>query len=229
MEPAQHRQPAIAIAKTSGPGRPKDLEKRAAILEAAKRLFPQSSFEGTSMDAIAAEAGVSKLTVYSHFKDKETLFFAAIRARCEEQMPATLFDIDQDAPVRRQLEAIGRAFFSLITAPEAVALNRLLNSGSCAGSEKLSQLFWEAGPQRVQDGMQTFLRHEVDAGQLEIKDIPRAASQFFALLKGDRHAQLLCGRCPSMSTERDDDLHVRATVEFFLRAYAPGSERVVVL
>jgi TetR/AcrR family transcriptional repressor of mexJK operon len=73
--------------------------------------------------------------------------------------------------------------------------------------------------------MQQFLRHEVDAGQLEITDIPRAASQFFALLKGDRHAQLLCGRCQSPVSERDDDLHVRATVEFFLRAYAPGTER----
>lgn len=220
---------AIAIAKTSGPGRPKDLEKRAAILDAAKRLFPQTGFEGTSMDAIAAEAGVSKLTVYSHFTDKETLFVAAIRARCEEQMPATLFDIDQDAPVRRQLEAIGRAFFALVTAPEAISLNRLLNSGGCAGSEKLAQLFWEAGPQRVQCGMQQFLRHEVDAGQLEIVDIPRAASQFFALLKGDRHAQLLCGRCQSTPSERDDELHVRATVEFFLRAYAPGSERAIAL
>jgi TetR/AcrR family transcriptional repressor of mexJK operon len=46
----------VAIAKTCGPGRPKDLEKRAAILDAAKRLFPLSGFEGTSMDAIAAEA-----------------------------------------------------------------------------------------------------------------------------------------------------------------------------
>jgi AcrR family transcriptional regulator len=90
--------PAIAIpipaSKSCGPGRPKDLEKRAAILDAAKRLFPTSGFEGTSMDAIAADAGVSKLAVYSHFRDKETLFIAAIRVRCEEQVPETLFDVD---------------------------------------------------------------------------------------------------------------------------------------
>src|SRR3978361_1733983 len=96
----------LAIAKSCGPGRPKDLEKRAAILDAAKRLFPHSGFDGTSMDAIAADAGVSKLTVYSHFTDKETLFVAAILARCEEQMPQTLFEVDLKDPVRRQLEAI---------------------------------------------------------------------------------------------------------------------------
>jgi TetR/AcrR family transcriptional repressor of mexJK operon len=217
----------VAIAKTCGPGRPKDLEKRAAILDAAKRLFPLSGFEGTSMDAIAAEAGVSKLTVYSHYTDKETLFFAAIRARCEEQMPEMLFYVDATAPVRQQLEAIARAFFALVTAPESIALHRLLTSGG-GMPEKLVQMFWEAGPQRVQSGFQQFLRQEVAAGQLVVGDIPRASSQFFALLKGELHARMLCG-CSQPFSERDIETHIRATVEFFLRAYAVSPDRLVAL
>jgi TetR/AcrR family transcriptional repressor of mexJK operon len=213
----------IAIAKPCGPGRPKHLEKRAAILEAAKSLFLANGFEGTSMDAIAAAAGVSKLTVYSHFTDKETLFFAAIRARCEEQMPAALFDVVPNGPVRRQLEAIAYAFVAMVTAPEAVALNRLLASGT-AMPQKLVQMFWEAGPQRVQGGFQQFLQHEVAAGQLAIDDIARAASQFFALLKGDLHARLLCG-CSAPAAACDVDAHVRASVEMFLRAYGTGAAR----
>jgi TetR/AcrR family transcriptional repressor of mexJK operon len=213
-----------AIAKSCGPGRPKDLEKRAAILDAAKRLFPRSGFEGTSMDAIAAEAGVSKLTVYSHFTDKETLFFSAIRERCEEQMPAQLFDVDLKGPVRRQLEAIAHAFFSLVMAPESVELHRLLTAGA-GTSPKLVQMFWDAGPKRVQGGFQQFLHSEVAAGQLDIADVPRAASQFFALLKGEFHARQLCG-CGEPFSERDVDAHVRATVEFFLRAYAPAGQRM---
>ena len=67
--------------RSASPGRPKDLEKRAAILAAAKQLFPEQGFDGTSMDAIATAAGVSKLTVYSHFTDKEGLFVEAIRDR----------------------------------------------------------------------------------------------------------------------------------------------------
>ena len=65
----------------AGPGRPKDLGKRAAILETAKEMFIEQGFNGVSMDGIAAGAGVSKLTVYSHFGDKETLFFEAIQAK----------------------------------------------------------------------------------------------------------------------------------------------------
>ena len=54
-------------------GRPKDLEKRAAILAAAKRLFPLAGFEGTSMDAVAEHSGVSKATIYKHWADKDAL------------------------------------------------------------------------------------------------------------------------------------------------------------
>jgi TetR/AcrR family transcriptional repressor of mexJK operon len=209
----------LAVAKSCGPGRPKDLEKRAAILAAAKRLFPLSGFEGTSMDAIAAEAGVSKLTVYSHFTDKETLFVAAIRARCTDQVPDALFDVDTSGPVHGQLEAIARAFLALITSPEAISLHRLLTAGS-GTSPKLAQLFWEAGPLRMRQSFEEFLRQEVAAGKLDIPDITRAASQFFALLKGELHARLLCG-CTQSLTPEDIDEHVAATVDMCMRAWSP--------
>jgi TetR/AcrR family transcriptional repressor of mexJK operon len=213
----------LAVAKSCGPGRPKDLEKRAAILAAAKRLFPLSGFEGTSMDAIAAEAGVSKLTVYSHFNDKETLFVAAVRARCQDQLPDALFDVDITGPVRGQLVAIARAFLALITSNEAISLHRLLTSSG--STPKLAQLFWEAGPLRMRQSFELFLKQEVEAGKLDIPDTTRAASQFFALLKGELHARLLCG-CTQTLTEHDIDDHVRATVDFFLRAFEPRAANV---
>ncbi|MCK9538101.1 TetR/AcrR family transcriptional regulator [Dokdonella sp.] len=207
-----------APVKTCGPGRPKDPEKRAAILDAAKRLFPQWGFEGTSMDAIASEAGVSKLTVYSHFTDKETLFFCAIRARCEEQMPETLFDVDRQLPLRDQLAAIGHAFIALVSTPEALSLHRLLVSGT-GMPQKLVDLFLEAGPERVRSGFEQYLSRHIAAGRFEIGDVARAAQQFFALLKGEWHARQLCG-CSQPLDQRDIDAQVRASVDMFLRAYA---------
>lgn len=208
-------------AKTCGPGRPKDLEKRAAILHAAKQLFPIHGFDGTSMDAIAALAGVSKLTVYSHFTDKESLFSEAIRAKCAEQMPGELFNVDVRGSLREQLLAIARAFFSLVTSDEAIALHRVLTTGA-GGSEKLAQMFWEAGPQTLQCRFASFLEREVEAGQLVVADIPRASSQFFCLLKGELHARLLCGCGGVPFVETEIDAHVAATVDFFLRAHAPS-------
>lgn len=202
-----------------GPGRPKDLEKRAAILDAAKRLFPVHGFDGISMDAIAAEAGVSKLTVYSHFKDKGALFAETVRCKCEEQLPPELFMADLKGPLRKQLRSIARGFFELIMSEEALAMHRMMTVQARTDSQ-LPQMFWEAGPQRVQDGFARFLRAEVDAGQLEIADVARAASQFFCLLKGEAHARQIFG-CTLAMNPREVDTHLDATVDLFLRAYAP--------
>ncbi len=72
----------------SPPGRPKDMEKRAAILDAAMSLFPARGYDGASVEAIAQAAGVSKLTVYSHFADKEALFGAAVAECCAQTAAA---------------------------------------------------------------------------------------------------------------------------------------------
>ena len=49
-------------------------QKRRLIVEAATHVFLQNGYSGTSMDEIAARAGVSKQTVYKQFADKERLF-----------------------------------------------------------------------------------------------------------------------------------------------------------
>ncbi len=55
-------------------------ESRAAILSSAHRLFTKQGFSGTSIDAIAADAKLTKGAVYHHFKDKKAVF-----AACFEQ------------------------------------------------------------------------------------------------------------------------------------------------
>lgn len=209
-----------AMAKTCGPGRPKDLGKRAAIMEAAKCLFPEHGFDGTSMDAIAAQAGVSKLTVYSHFTDKETLFTEAVREKCSEQMPNELFEVDISGSLQDRLLAIARAFFALVTSSASIDLHRLLTARA-GESTKLAQRFWEAGPLTLQGEFGGFLSREVEAGHLEIDDIKRASSQFFCLLKGELHARQLCGCIEATSSSSEIDQHLEATVELFIRAYAP--------
>lgn len=205
---------------SAAPGRPKDLGKGAAILEAAKQLFTLHGFGGVSMDQIAAEAGVSKLTVYSHFGDKEALFAAAVKAHCERQLPDSLFDADLDTPLRERLLQIAGAFFTMISAPEAIAGHRIMCTPKMADSP-LPAMFWEAGPRRVQDAFAQLLSRRVASGELEIDDLPRASSQFFALLKGEPHAQLVFGCSDGMCAQAVQS-HLAASVDLFVRAYAPS-------
>jgi TetR/AcrR family transcriptional regulator of autoinduction and epiphytic fitness len=60
--------------KKAGAGRRAPAGKAEAILEGAMREFLAHGYAATSMDRVASAAGVSKATVYSHFRDKEALF-----------------------------------------------------------------------------------------------------------------------------------------------------------
>lgn len=209
--------PSVAPAKPAGPGRPKDLSKRSAILEAAKRLFLIDGFDGVSMDQIAAEAGVSKLTVYSHFGDKDSLFAAAVQAYCEQHLPPPLFEPAPATPLRERLIEIATGFYDMISTPEAIAIHRLLCSPQVAQSP-LSKMFWDAGPQRLHDEFAALLERRAQAGELEMADAARAATQFFALVKGEPHALLMFGCGFTGKTELK--AHIEASVTMFLRAYA---------
>jgi len=210
--------PPKAASKVAGPGRPKDLGKRAAILDAAKLLFPRDGFAGISMDQIAAEAGVSKLTVYSHFGDKEALFTATVRAKCEEMLPDDLFQQERKGPLAAQLHAIATGFFALISSDEAISTHRMMIAPGNA-DDPLRKLFWEAGPQRTHDAFAAFLQARVDSDELQIADVARASEQFFGLLKGEMHSMMMCGLCDKPA-RGDINAHIDATVDMFLRAYA---------
>lgn len=202
---------------SSGPGRPKDLAKRQAILEAAKSLFLSLGYASTSMDAVAAAAGVSKLTVYSHFTDKQTLFCSAVMATCQLQLPDQLFEYPEHAPIEEVLLTIARGFQALISSDEAVKLTRLImTQGNCDPS--FGEYFYEAGPKRVLAGMEALLRRAHERGLLRIDNPLRAAEHFFCLVKGAPDYRLLLG-CAAPLEGDEAEAHVRDVVGVFSRAY----------
>ncbi|SDY86992.1 TetR/AcrR family transcriptional regulator [Pseudomonas sp. NFIX28] len=207
------------LSTSNGPGRPKDLAKRQAILEAAKALFLSNGYANTSMDAVATEAGVSKLTVYSHFNDKETLFSAAVMAKCEEQLPTLIFELPAGMPIESVLLNIARGFHLLINSEESLNLHRLIMA---LGSQdpKLSQIFFEAGPQRMLQGMERLLARIDQSGALSIDKPRNAAEHFFCLLKGAANFRLLYGYGEPLSDEAAE-AHVQEVVGLFMRAYRP--------
>ena len=207
--------------RTASPGRPKDLEKRAAILDAAMRLFPARGYDGVSMDAIAQAAGVSKLTVYNHFEDKEALFGAAVATCCEQLLPTQVFQPPPDLPLRDALLLIGRGFMELVMDERAVALHRMMITQ--AGQDPhLTEVFFAAGPRRTLDAMEAFLQHADQAGQLRVPQPAHAAEHFFCLLKGVRHLRVLVGLCPLPDAD-ERQAHVAEVVALFLRAYAAAT------
>ncbi|MFO1435661.1 MAG: TetR/AcrR family transcriptional regulator [Gammaproteobacteria bacterium] len=150
----------IDSATTRAAGRPKDPEKRDAILNAAARLFLEHGFDRTSMDAIANAAGVSKLTVYSHFDDKDGLFKELIRHKCDQYFENR--DVSQlnDLPPQDALTKMANGFLGLMFNPETLAMYRLLMSNAARDPAR-NQTFYDTGrhlPSNLCHGCSTVAR-----------------------------------------------------------------------
>lgn len=207
----------IPIASTPGPGRPKDPAKREAILAAAQVLFLSNGYEGSSMDAIAAEAGVSKLTLYSHFGDKEALFCAAVKATCETRLPRRLFQLDEGASIEQVLLEITRAFHALVNSPESIGLHRVMVT-MATQNPALVRLFFDAGPQQLLLDLKQLFEQADARGLLRIPEPIRAAEHFCSLIKGVQHFRLLIGYSEAPD-DSADEAHVEDVVALFMRAY----------
>ncbi len=206
------------ISRPNAPGRPKDLEKRAAILEAAKTLFPAKGYDAVSMDAIAQAAGVSKLTLYSHFTDKDTLFGAAVAEFCEHQLPHQAFELHPELSLREALLLIAKGFLELTMDECAIQLFRIM--GAQAGQNtKLAEIFFAVGPRRTLKDMEMFLSQRCETGDLDIPNPSKAAEHFFVMLKGVRHMRVMVGVAP-LPTAEERLAHAEEVVNVFIRAYA---------
>lgn len=102
-------------------------ETREQVLGAAARVFARHGFHGTSLDAIAEEAGFSRGAVYYNFADKEELFLELLDRRCHERAEdlRELFtgDADDVATTSRQAQlAAQRAIDAMVGDPEWRAL-----------------------------------------------------------------------------------------------------------
>jgi TetR/AcrR family transcriptional regulator of autoinduction and epiphytic fitness len=83
--------------------------KRQAIIDAAITEFRSSGFEATSMDKIAATAGVSKRTVYNHFPSKDELFTQILHQLWESSAALMAIPYRPGEPLRQQLlELLGQ-------------------------------------------------------------------------------------------------------------------------
>lgn len=206
--------------RPQGPGRPKDMEKRAAILAAAKALFVRNAFAGTSMDAIAADAGVSKLTVYSHFGDKDNLFREVIRSRVQDWLPEEIYAYDPTVDIGEILKKISNAHIMIDCEKESIGTFRAILSDCRQGNPRYGKLLWEEGPARTHRLMERLLQDAADDGVLDIPSVKTAAIQFMSLIKGDLLLRRLCAcdECPDTAAA-EIEIIANAGVATFLRAY----------
>ena len=165
--------------------------KREKVVTAAARLFLQEGYGTTGMDAIAEEAGVSKATVYSYYKDKASLFADVMIQACDEVGGHDVQALAGDSPeatlkaaafsgVQRVLQALDRAIVQRVVA-------------ELSEFPELGARFWEAGPGHLEQFVTAYLAKADAAGLLQVKEPARAAARFVGLVTGVYLLPMLVG------------------------------------
>ena len=199
-------------------GRPRDPERLRRIMEAARSHFDGHGFERASVDAISAEAGVSKMTIYSHFASKEGLFEAVIRDRTDRVVGglAGVEALDPAQP-RKALLSVGEQFLTL--AREEATLGQFRSVYGAAGTQREAcRAFYRQGADRLIGDLAAYLRRADAQGALNIRHPRQAADLFLSMFLGDGHIRGLM--MLDMPDAREDRALLREAVRVFMAAYA---------
>jgi AcrR family transcriptional regulator len=194
--------------------------KRISIIDAAASVFCREGFAGANIDLIAAEAGVSRQTVYNHHGDKEKLFVAVVRdltERCNAGIFATIATFP-DRPTDLEADLIAfavRMNRNCICNRDGRFLRKLIQTEG----ERYPELFaeWrEQGPGRTWPALAARFARIAYSGFLSIEDPDVAARQFLALANAELQTTFMLGGTP-----QDDEVLQSATngVRTFLRAF----------
>ena len=196
--------------------------KHDAIAAAALVLFARDGYERISVDAIAAEAGVSKRTVYSHYGDKENLFLLVLHETYDTMLERVGYIVDRNLrdvdDVRSALTTCIREIVRTITrAPERATLVRLLIS-EAPHFPAILDLWHNRG---IVPLIAEPLAKLAAAGLLDTDDPTQAAEHLSALTLGQVNNKSMMGTI--QLTDSEADRIIVGGIAVFMRAYAPAA------
>lgn len=198
---------------------PRSSAKRAAILNAAQDCFLEHGYANTSMDMVAAKAGVSKATIYAHFQGKDDLFAAIIGRRCDDEADGLgAVSLNEAMSAREAMTAMARHLMGMLLRPEVLGIYRMVVS-EAARHPDLARVFYDAGPMRGKARLAECLNTLHRRGVLDVPDSWLAMDQFIGMLRAECFHRTLLGlpgdpRCTMDKT-------IDGAVETMLRTYGP--------
>lgn len=197
-------------------GRPPDPGKVEAILDAGWEMFLARGFEAVSVEAIAAQAGVSRVTFYKHFPDKAALFEAAVlratqRIEAEQRGPEDL----PPGPLRERLERFAIGLMRFLGSPTAVSFYGVL-SGELRHHPTVARAFYDLGPARTIGNLAAILRDAADRGEIAVSSPELAAEMLVGLWQGMSNYRLALGVDPERY-EAELVERVRYGIDLFLK------------
>lgn len=190
--------------------------KREAIIQAAIAEFRANGFDITSMDKIAATAGVSKRTVYNHFPSKEELFAEILnqlwaRVTAEQEAPYR-----PDAPLREQLRPLLLKKVQMMADDNFLDLARVAIAAAIHSPERAQNMVARMGEH--EEGLTVWIRAAQADGRLKPVAPEFAAQQVQGLLKSFAFWPQISMGQPNLAPQMQSTV-VESALDMFLACY----------
>jgi AcrR family transcriptional regulator len=201
-------------------GRPKQAESAELddrLRKAAVETFLERGYDGTTMEAVAQAAGITKRTLYARYADKHTLFAAVIPWALSRHDWGEPNDGPDGEDLGAALMRIGRSAVARAVDPAIVRLTRIAMNESARFPEFAKSARTLSWSPRLRAVVDLLRRHEA-AGSVVIDDIELAAEHFLAMVS------VMPARLAAFGvfrTRRDEERHLEHAVELFLRGILP--------
>lgn len=191
--------------------------KREAIVRAAVEEFRSAGYEATSMDRIAAVAGVSKRTVYNHFPSKEELFALILEELWHSSVASVELPYRSDQPLEVQLLQLLRQKLDLLGDANFIDLARVAMAEIIHSPERAQAIVCRMGEK--ESGVSAWIRAAIADGRLREVDPEFAGHQLQGLVKSFAFwPQVTMGQAPLAPAERTRV--AESAVAMFLGFYA---------
>lgn len=192
------------------------MERTRRILDGALRVFAGAGYSGTTMDAVAAAAGLSKPTLYQYFDSKDALFQAMMMGQRDRMMD--VFDHPSPQGMVHDLHAFAWDYADVVMSPDMLSLARLI-IGEVQRFPEIGRAYQASGPDRLLAGIMAYMTAQRDEGRLAFDDAELAAQDFWGLILSAPRTQALYQ--PDAMPSRDElARYILNGLRVFLRAYS---------
>jgi TetR/AcrR family transcriptional repressor of mexJK operon len=192
------------------------LNRERQILDAALTVFAAQGYSGTTMDSVAAEAGVTKPTLYSYFPSKESLFQAMMLGKRDVMLD--VFEHPSDQGMVGDLLIFAWAYADTVMRPEMLSLARLI-IGEVQRFPEIGRAYQASGPDHLLRGIMRYLENQCEAGRLIFEDVELAAQDLWGLILSAPRTQALY--MPDALPDRATlDRYIVNGLRVFLKAYS---------
>ncbi|NGM44437.1 TetR/AcrR family transcriptional regulator [Rhodobacter sp. SGA-6-6] len=164
------------------------LDRERRILDAALKVFSEMGYSGTTMDAVAAEAGLTKPTLYSYFPSKESLFQAMMLGKRDRMLD--VFEHPSPEGMVQDLYTFAWDYADTVMRPDLLSLARLI-IGEVQRFPEIGRAYQASGPDHLLRGIMRYLADRRDEGLLDFEDAELAAQDLWGLILSAPRTQAL--------------------------------------